>query len=500
MTRLRFGIERDADRPAGRVPGMVGRLAMGVLWAAIAAPAGAQEPGPPGRPVSGFPAVSAGRAARECLELPWPTPPPALSDRRLSARCDVTDHGELPSTGRTTWAWSRYYRESVYGPTPQTPPESLDLFPDTVRLDELVLFAADPDDDRLRAVWHDRVDRTALLVDPPRARAIPEGGALLIHRLCLNGTGGCLDHPYLLGAGGRVVPLEPSYRGQLLDSLPEEWRTWKGIWLEPDPLRASAGVYLPGDANCCPSLRARASLRLRGGELVADSWGIVPVDDEGFWRVLPGERFGPVGTRTSEADLTEAVGASQVTPARVYMAEGFCTPGTYLFPGRPYELEVAWADSARTRPAFARARDPAGPWRTPLGVGVGTTLASLEAMKGEPVHFSGFGWDYGGGAGWDEGGGTLGLRLRIAPESDPRLLELSQQDPRTEEIFGDRPVRSDHPVVRQLTIVVEEVAMSWAGPFSERSCEAESGRSQVGPRARDPHRRRQALGADSASR
>jgi hypothetical protein len=363
----------------------------------------------------------------------------------------------------------------VYGPTPDTPERSLDLFPDTVRLDELVLFAGGQTDDRVRAVWHDRVDRTAMLADPPRARVLSKGRGLMVHRLCLNGTGGCLDHPYELGAGGSVTPMEPTYRDQLGGSLPGEWGTWKGIWLEPDSLLAEAAVYLPGDANCCPALRARASVRLQGDSLVIDSLDVVPDSREAIWRVVPGERFGPIAPRTSEAGLKEAVGASVVVPSRVYLAEGFCTPGTRVFPDRSYEMEIAWADSARTRPAFVRARNAAGPWRTPLGVGVGSTLAELEALGGEPISFSGFGWDYGGGAGWIEEGGTLSLQLEIAPDSDARLMELSRQDPRTEEIFGDRSVRSDHPIARQLTILVGEIGIGWATPFAERDCEAVPG-------------------------
>jgi hypothetical protein len=59
-------------------------------------------------------------------------------------------------------------------------------------------------------------------------------------------------------------------------------------------------------------------------------------------------------------------------------------------------------------------------------------------------------------------------------------MELSRQNPRTEEIFGDRSVRSDHPIARQLTILVGEIGIGWATPFSERDCEMAPGGSWTG--------------------
>ena len=74
-----------------------------------------------------------------------------------------------------------------------------------------------------------------------------------------------------------------------------------------------------------------------------------------------------------------------------------------------------------TQPALVRARKSDAPWHTAAGVRIGITLPELERLAGAPVTFSGFGWDYGGGASWEEEGGRMGLRLSIDPASNELL-------------------------------------------------------------------------------
>lgn len=40
-------------------------------------------------------------------------------------------------------------------------------------------------------------------------------------------------------------------------SAGREWGVWKGVHLDPETSTLEAPVYLPGDANCCPSFVAR---------------------------------------------------------------------------------------------------------------------------------------------------------------------------------------------------------------------------------------------------
>ena len=192
--------------------------------------------------------------------------------------------------------------------------------------------------------------------------------------------------------------------------------------------------------------------------------------------VRVGEGVGIVTAETTEADLREVFGEDRVVDEIFYLAEGFCAPGTVVLPNTPDRLEIAWVDSLRTRPAIVRAREDGASWRTPRGVGIGTTLDELEAIAGGPVEFSGFGWDYGGGMAWSDGGeepdaGLPRLGLRLAPVTD----EGAREDPRYGEILGEGMVRSDHPIFDELTVRVAEMTMYWQEQYGEKDCEAIEG-------------------------
>lgn len=314
-----------------------------------------------GRSLLDAPTVPIADATGSCLDLGWPEERGTLSDSLVASSCRVAASGELVRTDGVRWRWARYRRVLVYVPNASTPDRFRALFPDSLREDELVLFAGRAEGDRARPVWHHRVDAHIERIEPPRSASIgadrPDGrrAVLFVHRRCLVGTGGCQDRPFRLSAGGAVEPLEPDYLRSLEERLPASWGTWKGVHVDTAGPAAHAPVYLPADANCCPSFRTTVSLRLTGDTLAADSVAVRPDPAAASWRIVPAEaRFGPVASGTSEAELRRRVGRSQVTPADVPLGEGMCTLGAHVFPGSPWAIEVAWTDSARSRPAFAR--------------------------------------------------------------------------------------------------------------------------------------------------
>lgn len=191
-------------------------------------------------------------------------------------------------------------------------------------------------------------------------------------------------------------------------------------------------------------------------------------DLESSWTIVPGDRIGPITRSTSEADLVDLFGEENVARAWVYLAEGFCSPGTRILAGTPDELVITWRSEERLQPATVRIRNEGARWTTRDGVRIGTTLEELEAIRGEPIVFSGFGWDYGGGTSWqaasESDGGWIGLTLAPVPgSSHPSALK-------SEEIYGDRQVRSDHPVVRGMTILVSVISQIWGSPWEEVEC------------------------------
>jgi hypothetical protein len=212
----------------------------------------------------------------ECLNYPWRHPPAWPAEQLLSSRCEVVDTGSLPGTETLDWTWALYHRESVYEAPPDVLDHDLELYPDTVREAELILLFGGAGETVARPVWHDRAEETYEFLRLPRAAPLADGTVFMIHRRCLNGTGGCADYPYRLTVAGRVEPLQPAYAEQLKRLLPTGSGMAKGIQIEPDGPTLYAAVYLPADANCCPSFFATGLLRVAGDSLVADSIVIEP--------------------------------------------------------------------------------------------------------------------------------------------------------------------------------------------------------------------------------
>jgi len=183
------------------------------------------------------------------------------------------------------------------------------------------------------------------------------------------------------------------------------------------------------------------------------------------FEVVPGVHFGAIDVSTTRAGLPRLYPRARIADVEVPIGEGYCTPGAQVFAGTPDAIDVVWQDTAKTEVAFARTITPGGRWATRSGVRLGTTLTELERIGGRVLTFSGFGWDYGGGAQWEEPTGRLDLRLDVDPRDRGRGM-----GPGTEAIYGDREVRSDLPLVRQLRIVVVELSITWGMPASDRFC------------------------------
>jgi hypothetical protein len=192
------------------------------------------------------------------------------------------------------------------------------------------------------------------------------------------------------------------------------------------------------------------------------------------WLILPDERIGPVANTSSEASLLRTFGDSLLVRDEIYLAEGVCSDGSVLYPATADRLEITWADSARTRPAFLRTDTTGARWATASGIRVGTGLRELEAINGEPFTFSGFGWDYGGGLNWGGSGAPFRMSIRLQPDS--ASWEIAYADPAVDDIFGDRPVRSDNPLIRRMNVAVHSIIVGFDPPWEEHDCRRLPGR------------------------
>lgn len=183
--------------------------------------------------------------------------------------------------------------------------------------------------------------------------------------------------------------------------------------------------------------------------------------------VVPGERVGMVTGQTSEDSIRQLLEGDQLIRSEIEVGEGFCYPGTVLFPGTQQRMEVTWQDDARLSPAIVRIDARGAPWQTAGGIRVGSTLRELEEANGGPFLFLGFGWDYGGRVSDWMGGamtppevdGRPGLVVVLEADSLGAFME--RNDPAAQGLAGDHEISSERPGLESLGIHVAgmEVAL-----------------------------------------
>lgn len=187
-----------------------------------------------------------------------------------------------------------------------------------------------------------------------------------------------------------------------------------------------------------------------------------PGQDDGEWRIVPGQRIGRVSAAATEQELIRAYGAGAVQQTRVELGEGETAPGTILFGADSLRrLEVLWQDTvARARPARVIVRGTSGMWHLPPGIRLGTRLRELEKYNQGAFTLAGFGWDY-GGAIVDWGGGALaaqlpGVRLYLDPGTERR------DDPAYSKVLGDRDYPSSSAPMQALDPRVYQIFVDFA--------------------------------------
>ncbi len=96
----------------------------------------------------------------------------------------------------------------------------------------------------------------------------------------------------------------------------------------------------------------------------------------------------------TDANITEDIGVfDEGMEERAY---------TNLYPGTADEIQITWADAARTKIYDIHFSD-SGKWKSNTGIKVGSTYEELNKMNGKEISFYGFGWDYSGAVTWNNG-------------------------------------------------------------------------------------------------
>lgn len=179
------------------------------------------------------------------------------------------------------------------------------------------------------------------------------------------------------------------------------------------------------------------------------------------YTVIPGQRVGQVTDSTSRQQLAELYGEANLTDTDIQMGEGFTEPGTIVSFGNEPQFAVVWLDASRSRPLMARNFNP--DWKTPEGIGVGTSYATLQTQLGN-FQIYGFAWDYGGtlsleGSQLDQYYGELLLRVEPSEASIDANPEAYQAS------MGDRLIPSTDPNLAQLDISVVDMMVYLNDPI-----------------------------------
>lgn len=187
------------------------------------------------------------------------------------------------------------------------------------------------------------------------------------------------------------------------------------------------------------------------------------------WKIVPGERIGPLTPTTTFAGLQRQFGTENVRREKIDIGEGFEEPGVMIYPeSASKRLAVLWKDGKESEgPAtvmICYGDNPEGTceWKTEQGITLGTTLSRLEALNRRPFRLAGFGWDYSGTVtSWNSGQleAVLNRRGRLIIRLLPRDTGPT---PEYRQVEGDRDFSSGHPAMQKLEPRVYALTLQFA--------------------------------------
>lgn len=194
------------------------------------------------------------------------------------------------------------------------------------------------------------------------------------------------------------------------------------------------------------------------------------------FRIVPGQRVGPVRYSTSEAELLQGLGPGIVTVGdTVYGAEGEEFVGTTLYKDTADQLQILYRDSSQRqhpelvliRPYVTDAEGTPLPnpkptrWSTADGLRIGTTLHELERRNGKPFRLWGFGWDYGGSvSSWRGGRLDAGAQSFLAVTLGPPSTLSPAQNKALNSVSGDGEFMSADKSMQLLGPVVQAMQVT----------------------------------------
>ncbi|MEM1393990.1 MAG: hypothetical protein AAGG00_11995 [Cyanobacteria bacterium P01_H01_bin.150] len=175
--------------------------------------------------------------------------------------------------------------------------------------------------------------------------------------------------------------------------------------------------------------------------------------------IIPGKRVGLITSNTTRADLIKIYGESNLKDETILQAEGTVSvPATKVNSDTPATLTIFWKDESRNKILYIRGFGRQ--WKTPEGIGVGTSLSGLREILGE-FQLTGFGWDYGGlvnlkGTKLSKYRGKLSLTLNPTDEN-----VYGKYPKQYGSVSGDIDLSSTNPNLEPLDVRVYQMTVNF---------------------------------------
>jgi hypothetical protein len=169
--------------------------------------------------------------------------------------------------------------------------------------------------------------------------------------------------------------------------------------------------------------------------------------------IIPGKRVGAVNAKTTRADLVKMFGESNLKDDVILEDEGtISVPVTKVNNGGENYFTIVWEEAARKKILYIR--DFGSAWKTPEGIGIGTSFKELRSYLGD-FKLYGLGWDSGGIINLETTKLSKyqgKLSLKVSPDEKAVQKNFQQY----EAVLGDRELSSTDPNWQPLDMKVSQ--------------------------------------------
>ncbi len=212
------------------------------------------------------------RLREQCQGFGVVSPGTGPSDYR---DCRLTESGELALVDEEPYYYGLYCLMPSYaGADSRCGDGSFDA--EYHRARGVAVFARDASTGDVRLLF-ERAEQEIATIWARKPAVVRSAAATILYLpIVVDGTGAGNASEYYVRTERRWEPIDAtSWLADLGMRIPAGLQIWKGVWPDLEMMRAEAGLYRAGDANCCPTGgTARIQLALRARQFVIESVAI----------------------------------------------------------------------------------------------------------------------------------------------------------------------------------------------------------------------------------